>query len=64
MPFCLRTVNNFLNIFPQLSIYPFSFSVVINSIIISFPFLLVFLVQLIIKNGIFNRNDDNLVPVL
>ena len=54
---------NFLNIFPQLSIYPFSFSVVINSIIISFPFLLVFLVQLIIKNGIFNRNVDFLVNI-
>ncbi len=55
---------NFLNIFPQLSIYPFSFSVVINSIIISFPFLLVFLVQLIIKNGIFDRRIDFLVNIL
>ena len=49
---------DFLNIFPQLSIYPFAFSVVVNSILISFPFLLAFLCYLIIKNDIFKRKID------
>ena len=53
----------FLNIFPQLSIYPFAFSVVINSILISFPFLVVFLCYLIVKNDIFNRRIDFFVNV-
>lgn len=53
----------FLNIFPVLSIYPFSFSVVINSILVSFPFLVIFLVHLIIKNKVFERNSDLLLNV-
>ena len=54
---------NFLNIFPQLSVYPFSFSVVINSILVSFPFLVVFVAYLIFKNKIFDDNIDFLVNV-
>ena len=52
---------DFLNIFPQLSIYPFSFTVVLNSILVSFPFLLMFVAHLIYKNHIFNSNVDFLV---
>lgn len=55
---------DFLNIFPKLSIYPFSFSIVINSILVSFPFLLVFLTHLVFKNRIFNRNIDFLVNIM
>ncbi|WP_432645388.1 A24 family peptidase [Methanobrevibacter sp.] len=54
---------NFLNIFPQLSVYPFSFSVVINSILVSFPFLVVFVAYLIFKDKIFDDNIDFLVNV-
>ena len=53
----------FLNIFPQLSIYPFSLSVVINSILVSFPFLIVFLFYLIFKNNVFKKNSDLLFNV-
>ena len=53
----------FLNIFPQLSIYPFSFSVVINSVLVSFPFLLVFVLYLIVKNNVFKKNSDLLFNV-
>ena len=55
---------DFLNIFPQLSIYPFSFSVVVNSILVSFPFLLIFVIHLIYKNKIFNDNIDFLANIL
>lgn len=55
---------NFLNIFPQLSVYPFSFSVVINSILVSFPFLLIFMIHLFIGNGIFKRNPFVLLSLL
>ena len=54
---------NFLHIFPELSIYPFAFSVVINSILVSFPFLLIFVTHLIIKNELFNDNLDFLVNI-
>ena len=53
----------FLNIFPVLSIYPFSFSVVINSILVSFPFLVIFVVHLIFKNKTFETNSDLLLNV-
>lgn len=53
----------FLNIFPELSIYPFSFSVVINSILVSFPFLVIFVTHLIFKNKIFKSNSDLLLNV-
>ena len=55
---------DFLNIFPQLSIYPFAFSVMINSILVSFPFLVVFLIHLIIKNNVFNSQKDLMISVL
>ena len=54
---------SFLNIFPELSIYPFSFSVLINSILVSFPFLIVFISYLILKKGIFKNNIDFLVNI-
>ena len=54
---------NILNIFPQLSIYPFSFSVVVNSILIAFPFLVVFVTYLVYKNNIFGNNIDFLVNI-
>ena len=53
----------FLNIFPELSIYPFSFSVLINSILVSFPFLIIFISYLIMKKGIFKNNIDFLVNI-
>lgn len=53
----------FLNIFPQLSVYPFSFSVVINSILVSFPFLVVFVLYLIFKNNVFKKNSDLLFNI-
>lgn len=55
---------DFLNIFPQLSLYPFSFSVVINSILVSFPFLIIFVTHLIIKNDTFKKNPFFLVTIL
>ena len=55
---------DFLDIFPQLSIYPFSFSVVLNSILVSFPFLIVFVTYLIFKNNIFKENKDFLFNLL
>ena len=54
---------NFLNIFPQMSIYPFAFSVVINSILVSFPFLMIFLCHLIIKDENFTTNIDFLINI-
>lgn len=54
---------NFLEIFPQLSLYPFSFSVVINSILVSFPFLVIFVTYLIFKNKVFSRNSDFLFNI-
>lgn len=54
---------NFLNIFPQLSIYPFSFSVVINSILVSFPFLVIFVAHLVCENEVFDDNVDFLVNI-
>ena len=61
IPFSINI--DFLNIFPQLSVYPFSFSVVINSILISFPFLLIFVFYLIVKNNVFKKNSDLLFNV-
>lgn len=53
----------FLNVFPKLSVYPFSFSVVINSILVSFPFLVIFVTRLIFQNRIFNDNVDFLFNI-
>ena len=55
---------NFLNIYPVLSIYPFSFSVVINSVLVSFPFLVIFVTHLLCKKKIFENNVDFLVNLL
>ncbi|WP_405292907.1 prepilin peptidase [Methanobrevibacter sp.] len=55
---------DFLNIFPQLSIYPFAFSVVVNSILVSFPFLMIFFITLIIKNEIFKNHPTHLITLL
>ena len=55
---------NFLNIYPELSIYPFSFSVVINSVLVSFPFLVIFVTHLLFKKRIFDNNVDFLVNLL
>ena len=55
---------NFLNIYPQLSVYPFSFTVIINSILVAFPFLLIFNGYLVLKNTIFNSNKDMLFSFL
>lgn len=55
---------NFLNIYPELSIYPFSFSVVINSVLVSFPFLVFFVTHLLFKRKIFDNNVDFLVNLL
>ena len=49
---------DFLNVFPKLSVYPFSFSVVLNSILISFPFLAIFVMHYVIKNQVFKNNVD------
>ena len=53
----------FFNIFPVFSIYPFAFSVIFNSILVSFPFLVVFTTHLIIKRNLFKNDVDLLVNV-
>ena len=55
---------DFLDNFLQLSIYPFSFSVVLDSILVSFPFLIIFVTYLIFKNNIFKENKDFLFNLL
>ena len=55
---------DFLNIFPQLSIYPFAFSVVVNSIMVSFPFLMIFFIHLLIKNEVFKGHPTYLISLL
>lgn len=55
---------DFLNIFPVLSIYPFSFSVVVNSILVSFPFLVIFVTYVMIKGDMFKSNKDILFNIL
>ena len=51
------------NIFPLLSIYPFSISVIVNSILVSFPFLIVFTIRLILKNDSVRSNADLLINI-
>lgn len=53
----------FLNVFPMLSVYPFTFSVIVNSILVSFPFLVVFTARLIIKNNFVKSNADLLINI-
>ena len=55
---------DFLNIFPQLSVYPFSFSVVVNSILVSFPFLMIFVCHLVAKNEVFKKHPFYLITLL
>ena len=54
----------FFNVFPVLSIYPFAFSVIFNSILVSFPFLVVFTTHLIVRKNMFSRNVDFLFNIL
>ena len=54
---------DFLNIFPVVSVYPFSFSVVVNSILVSFPFLVIFVFYVVVKNDLFKRNMDFLFNI-
>ena len=54
---------DFLNIFPVLSIYPFTFSVIFNSILVSFPFLVIVTTRLIIKNNFVKQNTDLLINI-
>ena len=61
IPFGLNI--NFLNIFPQLSVYPFAFSIVANSILVSFPFLLAFVMYLTIKNDTFKGHPSYMVSL-
>ena len=49
---------SFLNISPLMSFYPFSFTVMLNSILVSFPFLILSLLYLINKNDIFDENIE------
>ena len=44
--------SSFFNISPLLSFYPFSFTVMVNSILVSFPFLMFLLVYLINKTKV------------
>ena len=53
---------NFLNIYPTLSFYPFSFSLMINSILASFPFILAFVIYRLSKNNL-KKNTDLLVNI-
>lgn len=55
--------GDIFNIFPLLSIYPFAFTVIVNSILVSFPFLVIFTTHLIFKNNLVRRNVDLLVNV-
>ena len=55
---------DFLNIFPQLSVYPFSFSVVVNSILVSFPFLVIFFAYMLMKNDVFKSHPIYLISLL
>lgn len=54
----------FLNIYPELSIYPFSFSVILNAILISFPFLIAMIFYLSLKNTVFNKNEELFLHLL
>ncbi len=56
IPFGVNTP--FFNISPVLSFYPFSLTVMVNSILVSFPFLICMLVYLINKNGVFDENVE------
>lgn len=61
IPFGLNI--DFLNIFPVMSIYPFALSVIFNSILVSFPFLVIYTTRLILKKNLVNNNIDILVNI-
>lgn len=48
----------FFNIYPELSIYPLSFSVMLNAILLSFPFLMGLVFYLNIKNAVFKNSEE------
>ena len=50
-------------IFPLMSFYPFTFSVIVNSILVSFPFLVVFTTRRILKNTPVGNNADLLINI-
>lgn len=54
---------NFLSIYPRISLYPFSFSVILNSILVSFPFLVIFISYLFIKNNVVDKHVDFLFNI-
>ncbi|MBR2558324.1 MAG: prepilin peptidase [Methanobrevibacter sp.] len=54
---------NFLSIYPTISLYPFSFSVILNSILVSFPFLVIFISYLFIKNNVVDKHVDFLFNI-
>lgn len=56
IPFGINT--SLFNISPLLSFYPFSFTVMVNSILVSFPFLICLLAYMIVKNNIFDENIE------
>ncbi len=53
----------FLKVFPLMSIYPFTFSVIVNSILVSFPFLALFTTRRILKNNLVKNNADLLINI-
>ncbi len=53
----------FLKVFPLMSIYPFTFSVIVNSILVSFPFLVVFTTRRMLKNNLVKNNADLLINI-
>ncbi len=62
MPFFTGIPN--LNIFPEMSVYPFSFSVIVNAILTCFPFLVAMIFYLNIKNTVFDKNGDLFLNLL
>ena len=62
IPFCINIP--FLNISPDLSVYLFSFSVILNAILVSFPFLICMILYLNMKNIIYNKNGELFLNLL
>lgn len=58
------TAVPYLNIFPELSPYPVSFSIILNAIIISFPFLLVMIFYLNVRNTVFDSGGELFLNLL
>lgn len=62
--FPIFTGISILDIYPELSIYPFSFSVILNAILVSFPFLVAMIFYLNVKNTVFDKNGELLLNLL